>query len=102
MNVIYKYPLIPLEVNRIMLPEHHIILTVGFQGVNLFLWVVVDTDSIDSEQLFFPAGTGLELQNNFIIPADVHKKTVTRPKYVGSAVSDVLVWHVFHLQPLKH
>lgn len=100
MNVIYKYPLIPLEINKLQIPYNSRILTVGLQGIDLFLWILVDTESVDVEKSFYIAGTGKELPESF------HPNKLDGPKtdfvYVGTAVGNLFVWHVFQLQLAHH
>lgn len=100
MHVIYKYPLKPLEVNRVEMPYNCKILTVGFQVNELFLWAAVDTDFVKVEKLFYPVGTGIELSD--YLPLIGASSEIHDPEYIGTAVSDTFVWHVFHLQPIKH
>lgn len=87
MDVIHKFTLIPLQINRIKLPSKYRILHVGFQSIQLMIWILVDTDSPEIDVEFYPAATGEDI-------------TVVAPReqmYVGTAVSPTLVWHVFHL-----
>ncbi len=88
MVVIHKFPLKPLEINKILLPDKNKILHIGFQDHQLMLWVLIDYDAPEVEEVFYPLGTGTYID---IDPWD--------HEYVGTAVSDHLVWHVFHLRP---
>lgn len=92
MDVVYKFPLIPLQINRIKLPSKNRILHIGFQSIQLMVWILVATDSPEIELEFYVAATGEDL--TIIAPLE--------QVYVGSAVSPTLVWHVFHLVPTHH
>lgn len=91
MDVIYKFPLIPLQINGIKVPSKNRILHVGFQSIQLMVWILVDTDSPEIDLEFYVAATGED------ITAVAPMKYPTDASYVGTAVSPTLVWHVFHL-----
>lgn len=90
MDVVHKFPLIPLQINRI-LTRRKKILHVGFQGIELMVWILVNTESPEIELEFYPAATGEPLRED-----------IFGFSHIGSAVSPTLVWHVFHLVPTHH
>jgi hypothetical protein len=87
MNIIYKYKLEPLTVTRIKLPIGYRILTVGIQRDELCLWVLIDKDQKKVAVDFLVIGTGQLMPEDKTPAAD----------FVGTAVSDYFVWHVFKL-----
>lgn len=81
MKTIYKYEVRP----TMLLPEGARILYVGSQnGVEVFLWVEVDTEAKCEEREFYIFGTGHPVK------ADVPLH------YIGTTQTEVgLVWHVY-------
>lgn len=88
MNIIYKYKLEPLTINKIRIPTGYKVLTVGIQRNELYLWALVDTDNKETEMLCYPFGTGHQISND-----------IDLTDFIGTAVSDTFVWHVFKLEP---
>lgn len=87
MNIIYKYKLEPLTINKVKIPGRYSILTVAIQRNELYLWAFVDKGGEEVEVEFLVAGTGHLLPEN----------TTPAGDFVGTAVSDLFVWHVFKL-----
>lgn len=84
MHVIWKYEISPsAPETKILLPKNAQLLCVGMQYQKPVLWFQVDPLQPKEERLFYvvPTGVGFE-------PVDTHY-------HAGTAVSDVLVWHVF-------
>ncbi len=83
MRTIFKYALAPREAQTIRLPANAKPIAVGFQGaLALMLWAEVDSDSEPEPRTFRIVGTGHELP---AVPL----------RYVGSAITGNLVWHVY-------
>lgn len=58
MNVeIWKFDLQPFS-NKVMMPTHARVLSVGFQGEDLRLWAVVVPSNVQKARLFEVIGTG--------------------------------------------
>jgi hypothetical protein len=86
-QTIYKYRLEITDAQRVKMPEDAEILTAQFQGEDLCLWAVVDTDRPIRERVIEIFGTG----NPMWVDMGVHRKfiaTAQRPNMPP-------VWHVF-------
>ena len=85
-QAVWKYPLRDY-VEKIKVPGSPQILRVGFQNENLFVWILVEPDQPMTEITLEIYGTG-------------HKIAPRRGRtHIGTAVSNLLAWHVFHLKP---
>lgn len=89
MITVHKFPLLRQHRQTILLPARAKLLSVAFQGNELFLWAQVDTDRPNVERSIHVYGTGHELMDDDL-------------KYIGTAHLDPigLVFHVFENPPL--
>lgn len=91
MRVIHKYPL-NLGSTKIMLPDGAVVLLVGEQNNDLFMWVMLDTEKAPTVQRHFKVfGTGKELP-------EIQEGT-DPIAYIGTAFIGPFVWHIFELAP---
>lgn len=80
MRTIYKYPLV-LGMNVFALPSGATVKAVGQQTGTVTLWAEVFTDNEPEKRAFFVYGTGHAIPPGF--------------EYVGTALCDPFVWHVY-------
>ena len=86
-RVVWKYPLTKPEM-LLQVPEPGIVRTVAWQHDNPTLWIEVDPDKVRRERLFYVMATGQEFALSTVYGDLI---------YVGSAVSDSLVFHVYEV-----
>lgn len=83
MKTIYKYNISSTQ-NTLILRKGAQILSVGYQGLRMMLWAVVDTDAPQQNREVLVLGTGwnTDLQEHH--------------KFIGTLQDNVgFVWHVF-------
>ena len=80
-TTIWKFGLEVTRVQELEVPEVFRVLHVGNQGGSLCLWAEVDPQSATTKRTFRIIGTGHP------VPVGL--------EYIGSAVIDPFVWHVF-------
>lgn len=92
MKTIYKYPMVQgLGHQTIMINENANILHVGFQGAELCLWAEVD-------MVENPLTEGVELITQGT--GQAWQSSEAKLEYIGTAIGDIYVWHVYKLLPL--
>lgn len=88
MEVVYKYPLKhfshALDSVTVALPSMAQVMDIAFQGDDLFLWALVDTNYPEVDYEVIVAGTGREIEVD--IRGRLYNKTIHR---------DGFVWHFF-------
>lgn len=83
MDVIYKYPLMPVTPALVGMPKGARIIHVGSQGDAPVLWALVDPEQPKEMREFWIYGTG-------------HRIDHTEHKYLGTCqTKGGFVWHVF-------
>ncbi len=82
MKVIYKFPLDITDSQKVMLPSDFEILKIGFQGLTLMLWALVDPQCRVTWRTITIVGTGHEFDPG-------HKS------YIDTVFMGDFVWHVF-------
>ncbi len=81
MKTIHKYPVDSV----VEMPKGAEIRAVGFQRGQVFLWAEIMPDETETEKREFAIiGTG-----------HIFRPFTDRLTYVGSAISDTFVWHVY-------
>lgn len=86
MKTIYKYQL-PANVNKLMIPQGGVVLTIQLQDDVPTIWVLVDPASLEKERIFQLIGTGHKIE----IKADAHLA------YIGTVQIDWEVRHCFEV-----
>lgn len=84
MKTIWKFKLEITDKQTLTVPSYFMPLHVGFQGNELFVWAMVDTESLKKEKSFFIYGTGHSLPEK----AGLHIGTTFSP-------NGIFVWHIF-------
>jgi hypothetical protein len=85
-KTVYKYPLRLADAQAVQLPKGARILTAQFQGEQLCLWAMVDTDQDEMQKREIRIhGTGHPISN-----VDALRYIGTVQQFGGS-----LIWHVF-------
>ncbi len=79
MLTIYKYRLL----HQVVMPYDARILKIGFQDEHIYLWAIVNTTNDPHKYYFDIIQTGVDLDG------------ANLQGYVGTVVSNILVWHVF-------
>lgn len=92
MKRILKFPLEIVDIQDVVMPVGADILHIGYQRGNLCLWAVCDTTAVGVRN-FEILGTG-----NPINPTANWQER----KFIGTAVGDTFVWHVFELVRKKN
>jgi len=82
-NIIFKYQLTD-SINRIAAGKP---LHVAFQKGDLVLWVEHETDT-------FAVGNDMEI----VVTGTGHEFDAEPLDYIGTAVSDTFVWHVYQIK----
>lgn len=82
MITIYKYALD----NTVYLPRGAVVLSVGLQNDQMYLWAHVDSDQQPVQRNFIIVGTGWDLSK------DVR---LTNARFIGTVHQSPFVWHVF-------
>ncbi len=82
MNVIYKYPLSPIDTNILRMPEGAKVIHLGSQDNQLMLWAIVQEGSPLETRQFNIYGTG-------------HRVKGELGEYIGTVQIHPFVWHVF-------
>lgn len=82
MSTIWKYTLAITDYQTIEIPEGFTPLQVSVQGSDLCLWCKVDPKAKKLPVIFWIVGTGHPIPNEPI-------------EYIGSAIMNPFVWHVF-------
>lgn len=86
MRTIHKFQLYDSS-NKISLPIQHQILSVDNQGNEVYMWVLLDTDSKIQDYDYYCAFTGQELPRNYLFD---------KRFFIGTVILDNgLVVHVF-------
>ena len=80
---VWKYVLTMSDEQEVIMPVDAEILHVEMQGAVLCMWALVKADSKMKHRIFRIRGTGHHVDSNDI--------------YIGTAVSDPYVWHVFEV-----
>ena len=83
MRTIYKYNLAPVDEQTIGLHKNYEILSVQNQHGMITLWVMIDTDQLMTEVVFYVVGTGNPMPPRRFI------------NFLGSVQIPPFVWHVF-------
>ena len=84
MNVIYKYPLMTADEQRVDMPRGAHILSVDVQRGVYCLWALVDPQAEKEQRTFAIIGTGHPIAD------------AARLDYIGSAqLGEALIFHVF-------
>ena len=88
--VIWKFQLSMLvDLQKVMMPEGAELLSVANKNGNLFLWAMVDPSKENQCRWIEIIGTGTPITMNIV-----------GRKFIGTAVVNPFVWHVFErLQP---
>jgi hypothetical protein len=81
MKQVWKFKVDPNE-NPIQIPACAELLSVGFQGDDLFLWALVDIEANEKPRNIVVRGTG-------------HNIRLDNLCFIGTAFKDSLVFHVF-------
>ncbi len=81
MTVIYKFEL--RTVTTLQLPRSAVVRAVAWQGMGIHMWIELDPDKEPVHRKFVVAATG--------------EPTPTGGAYVGSAISNLLVFHVYEV-----
>lgn len=86
MKKVYKYNVPEKDLFSIIMPEHEV-LSVQVQHNNIFMWVVVDTETKEKIYHFRLCGTGHELR-------------ITKYDYIGTVqlYEGDLVLHLFEIK----
>ena len=86
MKKIYKYPIEIIDIQMVKLPKEAIILTVQLQHGKPFIWVYVDPNEIEAEDVTLRVYmTGQEIDDSLDLT------------YVGTIQENGFVWHVFKI-----
>ena len=80
---IYKYPLVITDKQKILMPERADILHCDMQGLDLCVWVLVNTDTPEVARTFRVIGTGHPIPD------------IGELEYRGTVQQLNFVWHVF-------
>lgn len=85
MRTIYKYTL-PSSSSYVTMPKGARVLHAGRDPAtgNPCIWALVDTEAFSVKRLFRFYGTGWEIEDGDVLG-----------HYVGTAICDGLVWHIF-------
>lgn len=81
---IFKYPLLSVGAQNLMLPKGAKILSVQFQGEALCVWALVDPDAIPAPVMIWIIGTGDSLP----LPS-------VEMEHLGTVQVGKFVWHIF-------
>lgn len=87
-DTIWKYELDITDRQILLIPKNAEILNVGIQGKTLCLWALVNPDRKKQSRTIEIIGTGNPISNEGLPTRD----------YIGSAVIDPFVWHVFEVR----
>jgi len=83
MKTIYKYPLYITDVQKVTLPAAAHFLEVAFQGTELYVWALVNTEYSPLDRTIKIYGTGNPIES----PTGL---------FIGTAhCPNGLVWHIF-------
>ncbi len=88
MKTIFKYPLAVTDIQVLKLPKNTDVFSAQFQGDQLCVWGLVDTEAELEDREFRIFGTGQ--------PFEVSGKF----RFVDTAQQESLVWHIFVKLPI--
>jgi hypothetical protein len=83
-RTIYKYPLIRRGTQAVMVPANCVILKVGVQDRDMFLWAMVETEAPMVPRTVHVVGTGHP------VPPDL-----TNLDFFDTIFDGPFVWHIF-------
>ncbi|MGS0526458.1 DUF7352 domain-containing protein [Zobellia nedashkovskayae] len=86
MKVIYKYPIETKDKQLLELPIGFEVLRVANQRNQIVIWALIDEYAKTDEYEIEVHGTG----------NPIYDSEKTKRKYLGTALCDPFVWHVFH------
>lgn len=91
MKAIWKYILTEKTEQVVLIPQSGKILSVQRQNDNICMWVMVSPQAKKEVRKFVIQGTGHPLNDCITSPP------AEDPKYLGTCVMEVFVWHVFEI-----
>ena len=84
-NKIFKYKLRLTDEQAISMPSGAQIISVQFQGADLFIWAIVNPSNADEMRVFEIYGTGEKFPST----------GMTERKHLATVQGGRFVWHVF-------
>jgi hypothetical protein len=89
MKLVWKFPLDPAYASpyEVRMPKGADMLTAAMQGDTLCVWAMVDPQAETVTRRFWVIGTGMSIGTGPFEQPNM--------RYVGTALENFLVWHVF-------